>query len=278
MPELPEVEAITGAVRKHAQGKFLTGVEIVRWNGKYFTTQSEPDILFWPFSNPQPALVRDAFRIGKYVVICIPTPNARSPEAYIIVHNAMSGYFDWDHDPWTFDYVEGARQSNETDVRVRFKFSDGKVLRFHDARLFGSMRLSHQLPIMGPELLQTKHAFPGLPIIGLEQFASALSRYRRPVKQLLMDQRILAGIGNIYSNEACHLAGIDPRTPANKVYHGLIPVLLEALRCVVLHSIPTVQYQWVKVYRRDRCGSCHSAVMKVTLGGRSTFFCEKCQS
>lgn len=272
IPELPEVEAITGVARRHAAGNNLTGIEIIRWNGKYFNSPSGP--LFpnrgWDVS--------DVCRIGKHIVFRLPHPDPSLWESYLIVHNAMSGYFDWEHEPWTFDYVEGPRDPSGSDVRVRLLFGDGKVLRFHDSRLFGRMRISGELPITGPELLQTAHAFPGLPVITLPQFAARIRATRRPIKSLLMDQSFVAGIGNIYANEACHLAAINPHLPAHLVPPATIPNLLEALRCAVLHSIPQVRYQWLNVYRRSVCGSCGRPVVRTEIDKRATFHCERCQT
>lgn len=281
MPELPEVEAITAVARKHAAGNSLMDIDIVRWNGKYFHSPSGPSALFLgPKWNPTPVPVGDVRRVGKHVVFTLPHPEypERWPDAYLIVHNAMSGYFDWEHEPWTFDYVEGARRSTDSDVRVRFMFMDGKVIRFHDSRLFGSMRISGELPKSGPELLQTANAFPGLPVITLPQFAGRIWTDRRPVKEVLMDQSFVAGLGNIYANEACHLAALNPHTPANQVAPAIIPSLLEATRCAVLHSIPKVTYQWLNVYRRSACGSCKGPITRSEIAKRATFHCERCQS
>jgi len=276
VPELPEVDAITGVVRRYAVGNTLVGLETVRWNGKYFACPEGPAGADGWYLNPLP--VRDVCRVGKVVLFLIPyqdDPDSRC--FYIRVHNAMTGYFDWEHEPWTFDYVEGAREPSDSDVRVRFLFGDGRVLRFHDARLFGSMEMSGMLPDVGPELMRTPNMLHGREVASLRHFADGVVNCRRPVKSLLMDQSFIAGIGNIYANEACHLAGVDPRQPANQVYPGLIPVLHEALRCAVLHSIPQVTYSWLKVYRRSACGSCGEAVTRVQLDGRATFLCGRCQ-
>jgi formamidopyrimidine-DNA glycosylase len=198
--------------------------------------------------------------------------------SYVVTHNAMTGYFDWEHEPWTFDYVEGKRSSTPSDVRVLLTFESGRVLRFHDVRLFGRMDYSESLPSgVGPELMRTPNMMPGLRVITLRQFATLLES-NWPVKSLLMQQSFVAGLGNIYANEGCHLAGLDPRTRACEVRPHLVPVLLEALRCVVSHSIPTVRYDWLNVYRRTRCGTCDRQVTRINLKGRATFICEGCQS
>lgn len=264
MPELPEVEAIAGVVARHSVGQVIESCEVVRepTGHPYFGGQS-----------PVGHRVRRVYRRGKRVLIEL------DRDAWIDCHNAMTGYWDYEDEPWTFDYVEGPRVPGDH-VRARLLLSNGRTLRFNDARLFGRLRLvdGAMLPRLGPELLETPLGPAGAPVITLEGFARWMLSDPRPVKQALMDQDCLAGIGNIYASEACHLAGVDPGRPANQVYPGLIPVLLEALRCAVLHSIPQVTYSWLKVYRRSACGSCGSSVIRTELAGRATFHCERCQA
>lgn len=263
MPELPEVDAIVGVARRHSVGNTLSSVEVVRQNGKYF----EKDKL------PRPgAKVSGVFRVGKYVSI-----DFEGDDPSIVAHNAMTGYFDWEHEPWTFDYVEGDRESIEDDVRVRFTFADGKVLRFHDTRLFGFMFLSDLgAPLHGPELLTTPHMSPKLRIITLEEFWKGM-QVKTPVKVHLMDQDFVSGIGNIYSSESCHAAGVDPRVPSNSLSPDEVAVLHASILWTLGNCIPQVRYDWLKVYRQASCGTCGDGVTRIKLGGRSTFFCPKCQ-
>jgi formamidopyrimidine-DNA glycosylase len=273
VPELPEVDAIAGVANKYAAGNAISVIQIDRWNGKYFTGPEGPTIgphltaAGWP--------VIGVYRVGKQVAIALDLP----AKPFILVHNAMTGYFDWEHEPWTFDYVEGDREAGAGDVRVRFMLKDGRVLRFHDARLFGSMRMASEREIseMPPELMKTPNLMPNRPIMTLEEFYAGLQESRSPIKVRLMDQMFLGGIGNIYSVEALHAAGIHPQVRSNQLLPEEASALHASLRWSVDHSIPQVKYDWLNVYRRTTCGTCGSGVSKVKLGGRSTFFCPKCQ-
>jgi formamidopyrimidine-DNA glycosylase len=272
MPELPEVDAIAGVARRHAVDNEIVRIEVDRWNGKYFSTSAGPVM------GPHPVAggwnVKGVYRVGKQVLFELRSNLAPS---YIVVHNAMTGFFDWDHEPWTFDYVEGRRTSTDSDVRVRFHFRDGKVLRFHDARLFGSMHLVPTVPSENvPELMDTPNGMPGRPIITSKQFFEGLS-CRTPIKVRLMDQSFVGGIGNIYASEGCNLAGIDPRRKSNSLSREESDVLLEALRLSVSNCIPQVRYDWLNVYRRSLCRCCGFSVERIKLGGRATFFCTNCQ-
>ncbi len=265
MPELPECDWLAGVVKRHALGNSLKTIEVVRANKHYFgMVAPTKGVLVVPVP------INDVFRVGKQVVM-------DTGDWKLVTHNAMTGYFDWEHEPETFDYVEGARTSTDADVRVRLTFVDGKVLRFHDARLFGRMNWEPYLPVVGPELMLTPHGHNQFPVIRPYDLWELFDGQQKPIKHMLMDQRVLAGIGNIYASEGCHLAGIDPNMPAGTLSLYEIDLLLEALRCVVSNCIPTVGYQWLKVYRRDRCGTCDSPVIRTMTKGRATFACGRCQ-
>lgn len=273
MPELPEVDAITGVVARHAVGNDLQQVDVVR--GEYMRQKvplgTVPKVPAWQGSSR----IHRVYRLGKRVIM---ESMAHWGPTSIVSHMMMTGYYDWEHEPWTFDYVEGRRTSTDSDVRVRFRFRDGKVLRFHDARLFGVIESHMGVPAQdAPELMPTPHMMPGARVIDLNGFAEAVLRDRRPVKEVVMDQSVLAGVGNIYANEACHLARIDPHTIGSDVHPMQVPVLLAALRGVVSHSIPTVRYDWLNVYRRERCGTCGAGITRSKVAGRATFMCNKCQ-
>lgn len=270
MPELPEVEAITSVVARYSIGQRIEMVDVVRQpaNNAYFGGVS-----------PLGTSIKRVYRRGKHVLMELSHDWTQPPYdrgAWIDCHNAMTGYWDYEDEPWSFDYVEGARDADDH-VRVRMGLSNGRVLRFHDARFFGRLAVvgNDGLPRIGPELLETP--FGRTPIITLQAFAESVLSDRRPIKQALMDQNMVAGIGNIYASEGCHLAGVDPHTPGRNLRPDQVPILLEALRCVVSHSIPTVTYQWLNVYRRDRCGSCGGFVTRTEVAKRATFMCNRCQ-
>lgn len=266
MPELPEVERIVHEIRRFAVGNSIATIHVIR-GPRYFWGSMEP-VDFDP-----PIQVRDVCRIGKHMVFDIGAAHG----GYIIAHNAMTGYFDWQHDPWTFDYVEGARKSTVSDVRVLIDFTGGHMLRFHDLRLFGRMSFSATLPAVGPELMITPCMMSYWPVISLHQFATGILSDSRPLKEVLMDQSFLAGIGNIYANEGCHVAGLHPATPGYLVNPTQVPILLEALRCVVECSMPEVDYNHLRVYRRAGCGTCGYPAIRSIVAKRATFVCERCQ-
>lgn len=229
-------------------------------------------------------LINGIFRRGKYIVFT-------TSRGAILCHNAMSGYWDTTSEPWTFDYVEGSRESNDDDVRVRFLI-EGPIgenlvtLRFHDARKFGSLRfmnpeqLAEKLSEIGPEILQTKHVYePTSRLLANDFFQVCKKSRKKTIKEVLMEQKHMAGVGNIYASEACSLATVRPtrvaselsETEMNLVYNSAAVVMAEAL-------MRKLDYGGLKVYRRKTCGHCKTGnVVRELVKGRATFWCERCQ-
>ena len=259
MPELPEVEAICQVVQP-AVGNSIKSVKVIR-GGKYLAADGAARVVGRTFT--------EIFRRGKRVMFHL------DDGMYIDCHNAMSGFWDFKDDPWCFDYVEAARHSASNDVRVLITLSNDRVMQFHDTRLFGWLKLVSAVPTLGPELLST--SLRRGPVIDEQLFYSGLRRTNAPIKHMLMDQAFLAGVGNIYSNEGCHIASIDPRMPSHFVGRLQSAILLDALRTVVSICIPKISYGWRHVYRTQSCGSCGGDVSRAEVKGRATFWCNRCQ-
>ena len=260
MPELPEVEAIAMKIHDRAIGLRIRSVEVTR--GKYLESRRDEII---------GSSIVSVRRIGKFIMIDL------SSGSSIKVHNAMTGFFDWSDEPWTFDYVEGDRSSTLSDVRVIFSF-DGfdHSLMFHDARLFGRMEIVSVDPDVGPEAMSTKLSFDR-PVCSSKHLLEWSSSYRRSIKEFIMDQTIVAGIGNIYASEGLSLSGVHPMTKALSVTDIKVwSTILDAVRGCMSFSIPNVEYGWLNVYRQKVCGHCGTNVVRFKLGGRSTFMCSGC--
>ncbi len=170
---------------------------------------------------------------------------------------------------------------------------DGRTLFYDDVRRLGGFRLfepsdwEEESDRLGPEPLG--EAFRG------EDLARIVGASRAPVKNILMDQRRLAGVGNIYASEALHRAGVDPRRPGRDLRTDAIRRLHRAVRRVLREALDSAgttlrDYRAVdgrsgsfqaslRVYGREgeRCRRCHGTIARVVQGGRSTFFCPSCQ-
>jgi formamidopyrimidine-DNA glycosylase len=181
---------------------------------------------------------------------------------------------------------------SEVHDHVRIGFDTGIVLVFNDPRRFGLLRVGE------------RHSFAELRLVGddpladrwsVEDWRRRLGERRLPIKNLLMDQRVLAGIGNIYANEMLHRAGIRPRRRAGRLTRGEIERLAAAMRDV-LEAAVQLGGSSISDYRDadgregyfqihhavyDRagkpCPGCGAAIRRIVLSGRSSFYCPKCQ-
>jgi formamidopyrimidine-DNA glycosylase len=172
--------------------------------------------------------------------------------------------------------------------------NDTGVLRFFDVRRFARMwvldpedwsRVDSQL---GIEPLSARFS--------ADTLASLLARSRAPIRNVLLDQRRVAGVGNIYANEACYLAELDPRRPAGDLKPGEVSALHTAIRKVLRAAVTRrgtsmSDYRDIlggrgefqnklEVYGRDgkSCGRCRGTIERTVMAGRSAFFCPACQS
>jgi formamidopyrimidine-DNA glycosylase len=279
MPELPEVETVCRGLAVKLEGRLLRRV-----------IQRRPDLRF-----PLPARFvarlqgRRVVRVdrrAKYILIHLDDDNV------ILGHLGMSGSMIVDTAPVTdFDPHD----------HVIFETDDGTAIRFNDARRFGSMDLVARRDLdhhpllnkLGPEPLSA--TFDGAAL------AAALAGKKTSIKAALVDQRVVAGIGNIYASESLYRAGISPRRLAKTVQGQRAHRLVTAVKQVLVEAIAAggsslrdfvqtngelgyFQHRWA-VYEREGkpCPKCDcgapdtGGVRRIVQTGRSTFFCPRRQ-
>jgi formamidopyrimidine-DNA glycosylase len=265
MPELPDVETIVGELRRHIAGKTIAAVR-----------------LFWPRTVEGDAkefrrrlrgmIVAAVSRRGKYIGL------EGADGTFFTIHLRMTGKL-----------VQDAAPADRKHLRVRFTFQDGTALHFVDARKFGRMRLwpcrGASCPGLGPEPLRRATV-----LAVLRRLKTA-----RPIKSVLLDQAVLAGIGNIYADEALFVAGIAPLTQAaslsdaqlRRLAAAIPRVLKQAIgrRGTTLRNYRTVEdrsgenQEHLNVYGRagQPCPACGSPIETLRISGRSSHFCPRCQ-
>ncbi len=276
MPELPEVETIVRALRHGGRD----GPSIV---GRTF---AEVEIL-WPRTLAEPGIdelrarlpgqaVNELGRRGKFVMI-------RLSADTLLIHLRMSG--DLRVEP---AYTEtGEPIPPQPHDRAVFTFADGMRLAFTDARKFGRIWLVSDpktiVGKLGPEPLDLS--------LTPEDFHTSLQLRSRQLKPLLLDQTFIAGLGNIYTDEALHLAGLHPLRISDSLDDREAERLLGAIRTVLAAGIRTegASIDWVyrgggfqntfRVYGRtgEPCPVCGAPIEHITVGQRSTHFCPVCQ-
>jgi Formamidopyrimidine-DNA glycosylase (EC 3.2.2.23) len=220
-------------------------------------------------------------RRGKYLL------GSLDSRAVLGVHLRMTGQLLW---------VQGSTPLS-AHTRVRLAFEEGWDLRFVDQRTFGQMWLvpaGVELEAVIPTL-QTLGPEPFSPAFSEAYFQAALQKSRRLIKTALLDQSLVAGVGNIYADEALFLSGIHPLTPAVQLSDvakaRLRAALIEVLRAGLEQRGTTLRdyrdlrglngnYQgqaWVYGREGDPCRLCGHPIRRIKLAGRSAHFCPRCQ-
>jgi formamidopyrimidine-DNA glycosylase len=271
MPELPEVETIRRQLAPLVEGRTLERVEILdaRWC-RPLAPREASDAL-------RGRRVERLGRRGKYLVWSL------SEDVHLAQHLRMTGTVLCDPNP------------DQTHVRVRIELDEGPPLAIVDPRRFGT----GELLLGGGALDAFFDARLGLEPLD-ERFTvehlRALARGRTaPIKALLLDQRRMAGVGNIYADEALHRAGIHPLRPAGRLSADQHARLREAVvwalqagieaRGATIDDFRHVDGVWgsfqdrFQVHRREgeQCGRCGSTIVKLVAAGRGTYVCETCQ-
>jgi formamidopyrimidine-DNA glycosylase len=270
VPELPEVETIRLDLLPHVVGRRFTAVEVLPGAEKVVALPSPAE-----FRRALPGLrIEGIERRGKYLLF--PLSDGRN----LIVHLRMTGAL----------IHRSADSAADRYLRVRLALDDKTELRYTDVRKLGMMWL-----VVDPTLVVGKLGPDALEALLPTTLRSLLDGRRAPIKVALMDQTRLAGLGNIYADEALFLAGVHPRRPAGsltakeigRLHSAVGEVLQEAMghrgssfRDYVDAKGQEGEHQLhVRVYRRSGkpCYVCGAAIERIKLGGRSTHFCPHCQ-
>jgi formamidopyrimidine-DNA glycosylase len=269
MPELPEVETIKRDLWPRVVGRTITGVT-VGWEG----CVDRPSVRGF-CDQVTGRRIEDVGRRGKFLVLLL------SGERTLLVHLRMTGSLRIKDptDPW------------ETHARLAFRLDDGKELRFVNVRKFGRIYLvkdpAEVLGDLGPEPLAGDFT--------VEAFRALLENRRGRIKPLLLDQRFIAGLGNIYVDEALFRARIHPLRIASSLTAEEVGGLHEAIREVLREAIAdqgTSRSDYVRPdgtegTHQDRllvsgkagepCPCCATAIERLVVGGRGTYVCPHCQ-
>lgn len=258
MPELPEVEVAVRKLRPRIVGKAIRNVSVRRLRVIAPTTEEE---LARALSGARFVALQ---RRGKYLVFSL--RRART-EFTLLGHLGMSGDM----------YVAPQNEPEPKHAAVVLSFGDEKLI-YEDTRYFGRFTLDTKpLGYLGPEPLSKEFKRTG--------FRDALRRSSQSVKVKLLDQCLVAGVGNIYASEALFRAGISPRLPARKLSDAQVKRLWRAIPAVLNHAIRfgTTRgdgyFARLAVYDRNgkACRICKTPIRRIVQAGRSTYYCPKCQ-
>ena len=277
MPELPEVEAVVRTLRPLVQGRRICCVHI------FHPIATKPQAASRVAGLVQGRRIRTVGRKGKYVLLEL-------DRGLLTLHFKLDGQL-----LWFANGKELLRRANQRENGVHVDVAlelDKGVLGFVDRRHFGRVHF-----------WESADDCPGLRVLGIDalsrDFTSSrlvelLVASKRPLKDFLLDQSHVAGIGNIYCCESLWRARLDPRRRANtlkpkevrRLHKAIVSVLARALECC-LHPAPDFRNpEWwfqgleeiLRVYGREGkpCGRCGAPIRRITQGGRSTYYCGRC--
>lgn len=270
MPELPEVE-----ITRQGIAPYLTGQTIVH-------TVVRERRLRWPIPGELETTLKGQTigaveRRGKYLLL-------RTDAGHIILHLGMSGSLRLLSHPVT------PQKHDHVDIQL----DAGYCLRLTDPRRFGALLWTPDPPAQHP-LLRRLGPEPLSADFSAEYLRGLAKNSSRCVKLLIMDSQVVAGVGNIYANEALFMAGIDPLRAANRITLRRYRLLVAAIRQVLTAAIaqggttlrdfsgsdgkPGYFQRSLQVYGRggEACGVCGGIISQQRIGQRSTYYCSRCQ-
>ena len=278
MPELPEVETVVRELRA-----LLPGREIAR------ASLSARD-LYRPGSRDVQSLagarIAGVSRRGKAIMVSC-TRDAGAGTDLLVVHLGMTGSLEWAER--AADPPRPSAASGHSHLHARWGFRDGSELRYYDPRRFGFIFVGAPGDVdatlrIGPDPFE----------IDAAHLARVLAGRRAPVKALLLDQRLVSGLGNIYVDEALHLARIHPLAPGERAA-AHAPAILTAARRVLTRAI-RARGTTLRDYRRtdgsrggfqmrlavygregEACRRCGAKIVRMEVAGRGTHVCPRCQ-
>lgn len=273
MPELPEVETVRAALEPHLLGRRIDRADILDTR---LTRPVEPGAVAAELADERVAAVE---RRGKYLVVRFVSGRA------LLVHLRMTGSFRWTPDGTVDD---------DPHRRAVVSLDDGSDVAYRDVRRFGTWlllepgELEPYLAVrLGPEPLSDAFTPAFL--------RARLSGRRAPLKAALLDQRTVAGLGNIYADEALWRASLHPRRVAGGLRRGELErvhaSLREALEVGIARQGSTLRdyrqpdgssgamQEEFKAYGRlgEPCERCGTPIDRIVVGGRGTWYCPRCQ-
>lgn len=263
MPELPEVQTIINGLNNKIIGKKI-----------YEIVEIRPGTLQWLTYKSYLGIIELVFRRGKYIILQTSTNDK------LVIHLRMTGKLIFETD----------MQKTSDHNRAEIIFSDNTKLIFDDVRTFGKIQIMQlndavdAIGRLGAEPLEEEFNFHYL--------KQKLKKRKAPIKNILLDQKIIAGLGNIYAAEILFHSKIDPRKEGYKLKNEEIKKIVEQTKIVLTNALKyngttisdyrsiedkTGEFQnFLKVYGKEEC-ECGAVIEKIKQAGRSTYFCSKCQ-
>lgn len=263
MPELPEVQTVINGLIELVLNKTITSINEYR-----------KGTVIWHCNKRDLGSISSIERRGKYIII------KTSAQFKIVIHLRMTGKLIYEKD-YNF----------KTDhTRAEIGFDDNTKLLFNDVRTFGKIEIYNQLEEV--ESINKLGVEPLSEFFSVDYLFDKIKQKKAPIKNILLDQRIIAGLGNIYVCEILYRSGINPETSGSKLDKTKIDSIVlhtkQVLEEAIKHNGTTIsdyrnvddktgEFQnFLKVYGKKQC-QCNTEILRIKQAGRSTFYCPQCQ-
>ena len=275
MPELPEVELVAQSLNKLVSGRKILAAELLR-------ERLSPDISPHAFSHKlKNSKINFVSRRGKHILFHLDTFQV------LLAHLRMTGRF----------LLLPSERESPKHTHAVFYFENDSRLVFQDQRHFGLMKIVDNERLFETKELSCLAPEPLSDDFSIDYFQGVLKQSRRPIKEFLLDQSKVCGLGNIYAAESLFIAQINPQTAACELSLKRAKNLHSAIRFVLSESIRhgstlnvdpenidgsyyggSYEGHW-RVYDRENqsCFICQISIERIVQGSRSTFFCPRCQ-
>lgn len=263
MPELPEVQTIINGLNQKVLGKEIQEIVELR-----------PRTVEWQFPVSSLGKINSVSRRGKYIII------QTSSKYKLVIHLRMTGKLIFEKDL--------NKTSNHTRAEIIFK--NKTKLIFDDVRTFGKIQIINSNEKI--KALQKLGVEPLSDDFNTEYLKNELKNRKAPIKNVLLDQEVIAGLGNIYVAEILFRAKVHPAIPANKIKTTDLKRIVSETKSVLQEAIKhngttisdyrsvedkTGEFQnFLRVYGKETC-ECGAMIQKIKQAGRSTYFCMECQ-
>ena len=282
MPELPEVETIMLGITPFLEGATITKVKLNRSD------------LRWPFPENfakrlEKAKVLNLKRRSKYILVNLSTGET------LLIHLGMSGKILVSNKKLGNYFHETAKIARHD--HVVFEMNDGTIITYNDPRRFGAMDLAKTDTLKYHKFIQRLGPEPLGNNFNANYLKNKFSKKESPIKSVLLDQSVVAGLGNIYVCEALFMSGISPKKTASKISIKKCEELVRNIRGILVSAIEAggsslkdftdiegnsgyFQFEFY-VYGRDnelcKSNTCNRKIKRISQSGRSSFYCPSCQ-
>ncbi len=271
MPEIAEVETVRNTLKNMILNKPIKSVNVI------YPKMIESNLEEFKKLLPSRKII-DIKRVGKWLIFDL-------DDYYLLSHLRMEGKF----------FVKGHAEEINKHEHVIITFTDGTDLRYHDTRKFGRMNLIKKEDLDSTEAIKKQGIEPISDKLSAEYLYNKIHAKNLPLKTILLDQSIISGLGNIYADEVLFASHINPLKKGKDITLSDCENIKDSAKKIITEAIKyggtTIKsytsslgvtgrfQQFLMVHKKEgeHCQICNTPIVKIKVGGRSTYYCPNCQ-